>query len=342
LFAVFARSRQADEAFTVAATMVALELADDEMARAVRAVRPPFPRWPVPSVDVVGARRRLAHPLERSPVRAVLEVVAPRLLPRYGRPLSDFGVRRKDALSEKQLSPSVSMAVRTATTLAALSTARDGAGALPLYSAELSGDGVTPPFAALPAREPGLIVTSEVLRGGMTPERAFALGRAMAWLSPWALLAASLDATAIRRLLEGLVAAYLSPRDLEKPSVDLERHGAELRAELQEGLSSSERDELAAALAPALRDWVVGRQRVQMSDWKAGVGYSGDRLGFLLCTDLPSAVKVVRAAGGSATAARLAIKELVMFSVSPTYQQLRRELSLAVPESALAPILDLG
>ncbi len=41
-------------------------------------------------------------------------------------------------------------------------------------------------------------------------------------------------------------------------------------------------------------------------------------------------------------AMRLAIKELVLFSVSQPYLQLRRELSLALPEPALAPVLDLG
>jgi hypothetical protein len=41
-------------------------------------------------------------------------------------------------------------------------------------------------------------------------------------------------------------------------------------------------------------------------------------------------------------ATRLAIRELVLFSMSAPYLQLRRELSLAVAEQALAPILDLG
>ena len=96
------------------------------------------------------------------------------------------------------------------------------------------------------------------------------------------------------------------------------------------------------ALLPALRDWVVARSRLQLADWKAGVGYSGDRLGFLLAGDLPAAVKVIRAAGASAMAMRLAIKELVLFSISQPYLHLRRELSLALPEQALAPVLDLG
>jgi hypothetical protein len=79
-----------------------------------------------------------------------------------------------------------------------------------------------------------------------------------------------------------------------------------------------------------------------MSEWKAGVGFTGDRLGFLLCGDLPSAVRGVRASAGSTSTARQSLKELVLFSISPTYVQLRRELSLALSEQALAPVLDLG
>ena len=337
LFSVLARSRQADEAFAVAATMVALEIADDDMTRAVRAVRPPFPRWPIPPSDLTTFKKRLSHPLERTCVRAILEVVAPRLLPRMGRPLEDFGIHRRDAIAEAKLPPSVAMATRTA---GALSGFR---GAIALYRAEPgSTDGDSPAFAALPAREPGLLVTADVMRGGVTPERAFALGRAVAWLTPSALLAASMDVAEIRHLLESLVAAFLTPRDVERPTAALEAAGAELKRELLTGLGPTEQDALVQALLPALRDWVVARSRLQLADWKAGVGYSGDRLGFLLAGDVPAAVKVIRGAGASAMAMRLAIKELVLFSISQPYLQLRRELSLALPEQALAPVLDLG
>jgi tetratricopeptide (TPR) repeat protein len=342
LFSVLARTRQGDEAFAVASTMTALEIADDDMVRAVRAVRPPFPRWPVAPADLTTLKKRLSHPLERSAVRSVLEVVAPRLLPRLGRPVEDFGLRRRDALPETRLPPSVAVAVRTAATLGGFVPARGGGG-IPLYQSDLGAtDGQAPPFAALPASEPGLIVTGDVIRGGMTPERAFALGRAVAWLSPWAVLAASLDAAEIRRLLESLVAAFLTPRDLERQSAELEREGAERRREILAGLGPTDADALIQALLPALRDWVVTRGRVHLSDWKAGVGYTGDRLGFLLAGDLPAAVKVIRSAGATTMATRLAIRELVLFSMSAPYLQLRRELSLAVAEQALAPILDLG
>src|SRR5688572_32335344 len=35
------------------------------------------------------------------------------------------------------------------------------------------------------------------------------------------------------------------------------------------------------------------RSQIQVSDWRAGVGYTGDRVGFLLSTDLNAAFKVI-------------------------------------------------
>lgn len=337
LLSVLARSRQADEAFAVAATMAAIDIADDDIVRAVRAVRPPFPRWPIAPADTGALKKRLAHPQERSAVRAVLEVVAPRLLPRLGRPLEDFGIRRRDALAEAKLPPSVVMGVRTASTLAGFRAP------VPLYLAEPGTlDATAPAFMALPASDPGLIVTADVVKGGMTPERAFALGRAITWLSPWALLSSSLDGVELRELIEGLVAGFLSNRDLERPGVDVERRGAALKVEILGGLSSTDADALVQALLPALRDWVVSRQRLQLSEWKAGVGFTGDRLGLLLAGELPAALKVIRQTGGTNAATRAAIRELVLFSVSGPALQLRRELSLALQDQGLAPILDLG
>jgi hypothetical protein len=47
-------------------------------------------------------------------------------------------------------------------------------------------------------------------------------------------------------------------------------------------------------------------------------------------------------AGTQSIGARLAIKELVLFSVSPGYLGLRKDLGLALPELAASPLLDLG
>lgn len=342
LFGVLARNRHGDEAFAVAATMVGLGLADDDTVRAVRTVRPPFPRWPVVSGDVYAVRRRLGHPVERTAIRAILELVAPRLMTRFGRPLEDFSVKSVDAIAESRVPPSVVAAIRTAATLAGVVVPRGGAVPLFVSPARVDDEVAPPPFAALPASQPALMIHPDVVRGGMTPERAFALGRAMAWLSPWAVLATSIDDVALRRMLEGLVAGFLSPRNVERPSGELEHFGAELRREVLAGLSPTDAAALEQALLPALRDWTIVRSRMQIADWKAAISLTGDRLGFLLAGDLTAALKVIRGAGAPLPATRHSLRELVLFSISPPYAQLRRDLALAVSDQALAPIFDLG
>ncbi|HEY4221435.1 MAG TPA: hypothetical protein VGO62_08830, partial [Myxococcota bacterium] len=339
IFLRFAATRQGDEAFAVASTMAALDLAEEDIARAVRTIRPPFPRWPIPPKDPQLFRRKVAHPLERTPVRAVLDITAPRLLPLYARRLKEFGFKARDALVDKNVPTSVLLAVRTLAQLLALKEPP------PLFLAELgSTDGASPPFAVLPSTDAAVIVTGDVLKGGMTPERAFALGRATSWLQPHAVMAAAVDAPTLRLILEALVASFLGPKNLERPDLEAEKLGKELLHALTSGLSSSDESALKGELLPALRDYVHARQQVQVADWRAGVGYSGDRVGFLMSTDLNAAFRAIKTTAGSAQSigARLAIKELVLFSVSSGYLSLRKDLGLSLPELAAGPLLELG
>ena len=330
---------QGDEAFAVASAMLALDLVDDDVARVVRTIRPPFPRWPIPPKDGQLFRRKVAHPLEKAPARAILDLCGPRLLPLYARPLREFGVRKKDALQDRQVPTSVLLAVRT---LAQLLGLREPP---LLFSAELaSTQGQSPAFAVLPSTEPGIIVAPDVLKGGMTPERAFALGRAATWLQPHAVLAAAIESPNLRLLLEALVAQFLGPKNLERPDADAEHLGRELQRALLAGVSKDDEAALKGELLPALRDHVHARAQVQVADWKAGVGYTGDRVGFLMSTDLNAAFKVIKATAGTAQSvgARLATKELVLFSISPAYLGLRKDLGIALPEQAAMPLLDVA
>ncbi len=214
-----------------------------------------------------------------------------------------------------------------------------------LFSAELgSTHGQSPPFAVLPATEPGIIVAPDVLKGGMTPERAFALGRAATWLQPHAVLAAAVESPNLRLLLEALVAQFLGAKNLERADSDAEQLGRELSRALFAGVTKDDEAALKGELVPALRDHVHARSQVQVADWKAGVGYTGDRVGFLMSTDLSAAFKVIKSTAGTAQSvgARLATKELVLFSVSPAYLGLRKDLGVALPEQVAMPLLDVA
>ena len=327
LFSACASAREPDESFCVAATMVSLEIADDDLVRAVKAVRPPFPRWPTAPADPLGFRRRLAHPAERAAVRAVLEIVAPRLLPRLGRSLAELGLSAP--VAQQSIAPSFLVAVRVGLALLGLRE-------LPIFRAD---DVDAAAFSAPASSEPALVVSTDVLRGGITPERAFALGRAVAMCAPWSRLAALLGAVELRRLLEGLVFAFLSARDVQQPSAQTEAFGATLAAELRRG-AAGEVDALRTALIPALRDWVHVRGQIQLDDWLGALHLSADRLGFLLCGELQPALRAVRAVR-AASGRTGVVAELVRFSVAHSYLQLRRELGLSLPASTVGPLLEL-
>ena len=63
-----------------------------------------------------------------------------------------------------------------------------------------------------------------------------------------------------------------------------------------------------------------------------------------MSTDLSAAFKVIKSTAGTAQSvgARLATKELVLFSVSPAYLGLRKDLGVALPEQAAMPLLDVA
>ncbi len=338
LFSLYARTKQVDEAFSVAASMVAVEIADEETARTVRAVRPPFPRWPRAPKDPARLKRRLGHPLEATPLRMVLDMVGLQAHRLFARPLKEFGVSKRERLAERQVPPSVMLAIRTAREIVGLHDVP------PLYRVSAAAPAEkTPPFALLPAPAPGLVISDDALAGGMTPERAFALGRAMAWLMPHAILAGTLPPPQLKEVLDALVVRFISGAEVEGDVRRLEHLGHQIEAEVFRGLPGPRAESLRRGLLAALRDYVHARDQVHLADWMAGVNYTADRLGFLLAGDLTPSVRVIKAsaASGQQLGARLAIKELVLFSVSAPYLTLRRELGLALPDGAARPVLEL-
>lgn len=329
LSALYSQTAKVDEGFCVASAMAAVEIADEEVVRAVRLARPPFPRWPKVPRDVGKLRQRLGHDLERSPIRTVFEVSGQRLFRVFARPLKEFGIRKKDHLTERDVPGSVALAVRVTSQLLGLREPPR------LVRAELGSiEGAAPPFALLPTPDPGLIVTDDVIRGGMTPERAFALGRAMVWLTPHGLLAGTLDAATLRQTLEALVHLYLPARDVEDDGPEVRKLAKTIQAKLEKGLGPKDIVALQKSISDALRGYVHARHQRSIGDWISGVAYTGDRLGFLLAGDLIPSFRVLQELGGEndVLGARLSIKELVLFSVSPEYLNLRRDLGLALSD----------
>ena len=79
--------------------------------------------------------------------------------------------------------------------------------------------------------------------------------------------------------------------------------------------------------------------RVDLASWAVGANQSADRAGLLLCSDTPSAVReILRSAETRGGDAEAAVKDLVRWSVSSDYLDLREQLGLvaAVPQPSAA------
>ncbi|HEX7499527.1 MAG TPA: hypothetical protein VF524_04395, partial [Polyangia bacterium] len=93
---------------------------------------------------------------------------------------------------------------------------------------------------------------------------------------------------------------------------------------------------LASATA-AIEQIVADPGRVDLEAWAAGANQSADRAGLLLCGDTVSAVReVLRSSQTQGGDAETAVKNLIRWSVTGDYLDLREQLGLAT-EVAPAP-----
>lgn len=108
-------------------------------------------------------------------------------------------------------------------------------------------------------------------------------------------------------------------------AADIETAVAECVQVLRAGLHQSAKDELARAVSKLLQS----KTALDLKRWVGAVDLTADRVGFLLCHDLETAMELVRASDeASPEKAQRRLKELVLFSISPAYFTLRARLGV--------------
>lgn len=83
-------------------------------------------------------------------------------------------------------------------------------------------------------------------------------------------------------------------------------------------------------LASLVTKMLQGGGSLDLRRWVAAVDLSADRAGFLLAHDMEVAIEMVKASEDPALPSRDRIKELILFSVSEDYFQLRQKLGIAI------------
>jgi hypothetical protein len=118
---------------------------------------------------------------------------------------------------------------------------------------------------------------------------------------------------------------FAVPADLEGPVV-------ENQMLLEDVLSAHEKEHLVSVVSKLLK----AEAALDLKRWQRGVDLTADRVGFLLCHDLETAVEVIRSSdpSTSSVAAPARLRELVLFAISETYFGLRQKLGIGLDAPA--------
>jgi hypothetical protein len=109
---------------------------------------------------------------------------------------------------------------------------------------------------------------------------------------------------------------------------DLEGPVRQALTALEAGLTPKLRDHLAQVVSKLLSDGAS----LDIKRWISGVDHTVDRAGFVLADDLATAVEVIRAGEDPSVQPDMTerVKDLLSFSVSEQYQDIRERLRIAL------------
>jgi tetratricopeptide (TPR) repeat protein len=179
----------------------------------------------------------------------------------------------------------------------------------------------------LHAREPSIVLGRAAMASQIPPQAgAFIAARHLAYFRP---------GLYVRQLVPtgtGLKSWLFAAIKLISPQFPV---APELEGPVRDGLTSLE-----AAVTGALRDQLarlVSRllqsgKALDLKRWVAGVDATADRVGLVVAHDLETAVEIIQASDDSTSSVprEERLKQLVLFSVSPAFFELRRRLGIAI------------
>jgi tetratricopeptide (TPR) repeat protein len=291
----------ADAAFLAAATMVALGTADESMAALYERHRVTGVRLPSSPI-AAGDWALLRHRDDTTELGALLELVAPAVHALAPMTLSDADLDASSLVAEPQLPPAFR---RVRDQLAQVI----GVAQVPVYArVELGGQ-----VHVMACDPPVLVAGDDALTAPERPELAFRLARALTFLWPGRAVGASRPGRVLRAVVLAIV------RETTNSELGRDDRLA-AKADFAVGqLSPNAREQARASVLRLLSRTGGG---LNLSGWAKSLTRTADRVGMLLCGDIPAAFLGAREAGDLD-------RDLVEFAYSAPHVTLRARLKLA-------------
>jgi len=182
---------------------------------------------------------------------------------------------------------------------------------------------------------PSLLLGRNLLAGRSEKELAFYVARRVVRMRAdqfllWPEVVPSLDE------LRVIVAAAVK---VARPEVDLPATDPGSVRKYAAFLQRSVPPTAFTSASAAIEQIATDPSRVDVVAWAAGANQTADRAGLLLCGDVVSGIReVLRAAEAQGGDAELAVKDMVRWSVSSDYLDLREQLGLATEVAQVQPV----
>jgi hypothetical protein len=182
---------------------------------------------------------------------------------------------------------------------------------------------------------PSFLLGRDLLTERSERELAFFIGRKLVRLRADQFLLAPEVVSSLAEL-RVIVAAAVK---LVHPEFDLPGTDAASVGQYVAFLKQTVQPAALASATAAIEQIVADPGRVDLDVWAAGANQSADRAGLLLCGDVVSGVReVLRASETQGGDAEGALKDLIRWSVSSDYLDLREQLSLTTEVSPDQPV----
>jgi tetratricopeptide (TPR) repeat protein len=313
---LYTETRRADRAWCLCQALTLLKLAEPDEERFFKRMRSDAAASAQAALSDDDWLSFLTHSDVDPLLTAVFALIEPAVALKRGQSLGDLGYNESHLVDVSQHPAPVCQSLYYAA----------GVLGMPL-PAVVENEGDPGGLGFVLAREPVISLGATALRSDV-PLRpaAFIAGRQLAYVRPGSYVRHLLSSgTALK---SWLFAAIKLTAPQFPVAAELAGAVAEAMQALDSGIQGPARDQLTRVVAKLLQSGTA----LDLKRWVGGLDLTADRVGFLLAHDLETAVAVVRASDEAASAVshQDRFQELVLFSVSPAYFELRDKLGITV------------
>jgi golgin subfamily B member 1 len=319
LFKLYARSRQYDKAYCLAATLAFMRRAGQEEQNVLDHYRPKTIQRPTRRFDEDLWRRTVVHPEESPYIDLIFRLVGIPIALLYAKPEKDFGFKKKEridvATSELDVAKYFSHVQNTLGV------------AMPELHLRTTVEGFNLANTITEkALHPVVVIGPDIFQSKTDKEIVFTLTRHLTFMRPDYYLARVTNLQAPTLSLAFLSALKAAVPNLPVPKAD-ELNIARMVERLRPILTGPQ----TAQLTQVAQKVAEGAD-VSMSKWLERVELTQNRVAFALCGDLEIAARAIQAdaAPVGTLTAKDKLKDLVLYSVSDEYFALREAMGLQI------------